>query len=122
MAILKEMTAAELVDWNLWVDDLPAEMREGVRAKPPWLLYRHAATGQRVTICSYAEDGTVTMAVGGEYNLVSFERNVFGVPITALEECDLPGSDEDTGVLLKTREEIDVYIREQRERMFGKSH
>jgi hypothetical protein len=64
------------------------------------------STGQRVFPVSYSEDGTVRVIVSGKYNLVSFEREVFGVEIDDLEECDLPGPDEPLGAIL-TADEVE---------------
>ena len=38
-------------------------------------------------------------AVTGEFNIVAFERSVFGVDPKDLEECDLPGPDDHVGSL-----------------------
>lgn len=63
----------------------------------PWKLYRMASSGHRVTPVSYGEDGTLTVAVRGKYNYVTMERQVFGVHVDDLTECDLPGPDERVG-------------------------
>jgi hypothetical protein len=52
----------------------------------------------------------MTVSVRGEFNLVSFERNVFGVKPEDLEECDLPSPDDSTGAVLSTQQEIDEFI------------
>jgi|GEM_PF-1924051 len=79
-----------------WLAERPQVIRDMVAAKPPDRLYR-IGSGHRCTIYSYAEDRTVTVYVGGEYNAVIFSRHVFGIPIDELVECDPPGPDELTG-------------------------
>lgn len=72
-------------------------------------------TGQRVTIYSYSEDGTVTVNVTGEYNLTMFDTQVFGINPDDLEPCELP--DGPTGTLMtpeqadENRETLRVMIR-----------
>ncbi len=119
MATIKEMTPEELKSWAGFLRGLPEEMREGVAAKPPWLLYSHGPTGQRVLISSYFEDGTCRMIVSARYNLVMFEREVFGVPLLELSECDLPADGEPVGSMLETQEEVDEWIAENRERILA---
>jgi hypothetical protein len=63
-----------------------------------------------VTIYSYEEDGTVTVNVSPQFNLCLFGRNVFGVPVADLEECNLPGPDEPVGAILTRPGEVDAYI------------
>ncbi len=84
--------------WKAWVDSRPAVIQVLCKQLPPNLLYRMKDTDQRVTIVSYNEAGTVTVAVTGEFNLVDFEREVFGVSPDNLEECDLPEKGEELGV------------------------
>ena len=55
------------------------------------------STGHRVTMYSYSENGTVTVNVTGDYNVVVFERQVFGISPDDLEECDLPAPGEFLG-------------------------
>lgn len=119
MATIKEPTKRDARDWERFVAGLPEHMRESVKAKPPWRLYRHLGTGQRVLISAYAEDGTVRMIVSAQFNLVVFEREVFGVPLHELEECDLPGADEEVGAILTTQEQINGWIAENRERILA---
>ena len=75
------------------------------------------SSGHRVTLYSYAEDGTVTVNVCGDWNVVTFERRVFGVSPDDLEECDVPDNDEPRGALLTERKDIDAHIEELREHM-----
>ena len=53
---------------------------------------------------------TMTVMVSGQYNRVIFERQVFGIQPEGLEECDLPGKDEELGTILTNKEEIDAHI------------
>lgn len=94
MAIIRELDQAA---WNEWVSKRPVVVQELCRRLPPDRLYLMKSSGHRVTLCSYDEDGTVTVNVTGEYNRVLFSRSVFGISPDDLEECDLPGPDEDVG-------------------------
>lgn len=92
---------------NEWLSTRPQMIQDMCAKYPPDRLYRMKDTGQRVTLYSYSEDGTVTVTVSGTYNLIAtFERNVFGVDPSSLEECDLPSKDEVLGVLVATVIEI----------------
>jgi hypothetical protein len=97
-------------DAQEWIDGRPKVIKAMIAKTPPNLLYRLKPTGQRVTIYSYSEAGTVTVLVSGQYNLTDYERRVFGVNPDDLEECDLPGPNEPLGVLLN-EEETEAYIR-----------
>lgn len=94
--------------WDAWVATRPPIIQEMCAKLPPNLLYLYKSTGQRVTIESYSENGTVTVQVSGEYNLIEFERSVFGVPQDELEECDLPPADQPVGVVLSTAQAIQL--------------
>lgn len=88
-------------EFEPWVASRPKVIQRMVATHPPNKLYRMASTGQRVTIYSYAENETVTVSVTGRFNfIIDFERQVFGIPLSDLTECDLPGPDEKLGVLL----------------------
>lgn len=93
--------------WREWVASRPEAVRVTCEKWPPDRLYRMSPTGQRVTILSYGEDGTVRVFVSGAYNFCLMPREVFGVDPTDLEECDLPGPDELLGspVLVELSEE-----------------
>lgn len=89
--------------WKEWLDKPEhAKIRAAAERLDPWTLYRLKTTGQRVYLLAFTDpggDGKVTCRVGvsGEYNLVTFERDVFGVDPDNLEECDLPGPGEVVG-------------------------
>lgn len=97
--------------WDEWVATRPPVVQELCRRLPPDRLYRMRPTGHRVTLVSYSENGTVTVDVGGEFNAVTFERQVFGVNPDDLEECDLPGADDVTGVLLTAPDEVSAFCK-----------
>ena len=79
---------AELIDqagWEEWVSTRPPIVQELCRKYPPDRLYLLNPSGQRVTIVSYSEDGSVTVNVSGLF----LDREVFGIDPNDLEECDL---------------------------------
>lgn len=86
--------------WTDWVHSLPANLREIATRIRPDTLYCMKSTGQRVYPLSYAEDGTLTVAVDGQFNALIFERQVFGIDPSDLIECDLPSKDEPLGSFL----------------------
>lgn len=97
-------TEAQQRAWRDWVAERPESIRKVAERFDPWTLYRLGSTGQRVYVLSFSEpgeDGKVTCRVGvsGEFNLVTFERDVFGIDPDDLEECDLPGPNEQLGTL-----------------------
>lgn len=91
-----EPTNAQRAAWATWVQERPECIRVVAERFQPWKLYRMKSTGHRVVVLSFAEPSdsagvTLRVAVSGEYNLVAFERQVFGIDPDDLEECDLPG-------------------------------
>ena len=103
---------AELTDaaaWEDWVSSRPPVVQDLCRRYPPDRLYSMKPPGQRVTLVSYSENGTVTVDVSAQWNVVTFERQVFGVDPATLEECDLPADDEPTGAVLTAEGEIRAY-------------
>ena len=76
MAAFKEWDQASLRAWKAWLAERPQVIRDMAASHPPNRLYRHAPTGQRVTIMAYSEDGTCRMAVTGEYNFLAMEHGV----------------------------------------------
>jgi len=101
MANVFEPTEEQQKNWAQWVAERPDNVRAVAERFLPWKLYRMRSTGHRVTVYSLGEhpDGTVTLTVNvtGEFNLLSFERRVFGISPDDLEECDLPAKDEPLG-------------------------
>jgi hypothetical protein len=110
MAKIAEINQAGL---NEWLQDRPDCIINMVKQYPPDVLYRMKSTGQRVTIVAYAENGTVRVLVSGDFNAIILDREVFGVSLEDLEECDLPDSNERLGTLLKTEEEINWYFEDR---------
>lgn len=111
MAIVRAM---DEVAWQAWVKTRPEVIQAMCAKLPPDRLYRIKSTGQRVTLHSYSEDGTVTVDITGQYNMLTFARQVFGIRSDDLEECDLPGSDEPVGALLTEEADIREFIDEIR--------
>lgn len=103
-----EPTKEQETLWLEWVAERPPAVREIAQRFEPWSLYRMKSTGQRVAILSFGEqeDGSVTLtvAVSGQFNLVMFDRNVFGIDPNDLEPCDLPAEDEAVGAVMSQRD------------------
>jgi len=95
--------------WAEWVSSRPPVIQEMCKSLPPGRLYRMKPHGQRVTIISYSENGTVTVSISGTFNAIIFERQVFGVAANSLEECDLPEAGEVLGALLTDRSDIETF-------------
>ena len=108
MAKYTEPTSKEFEAWSQWVSDRPDNVRKVAERFNPWTLYKLGPDGHRVYVLGFDEqkDGTVTLTVGisGQFNLVSFERNVFGINPDDLTECDLPTAEEVLGVVLNGQE------------------
>jgi len=104
MANIFEMTEEKKRLHDEWIASRPVVIQEMLRKYPPNKLYLMKTTGQRVTIYSYSENNTVTVNITGKYNLIDFERQVFGVAASDLEECDLPREGEKLGVLMSSDE------------------
>lgn len=104
MARIYEPTPEQEQGWAEWVETRPPPVRDVARRFEPWSLYRLKSTGQRVTIRSIASDGTLTVNVTGQFNLISHARAVFGIDADDLEPADLPGPDEPVGEAMSQRE------------------
>jgi hypothetical protein len=109
MAKVFEFDDEGLARWNAWVASRPPVIQEMCRRLPPNLLYRLKSSDHRVTLLSYSEDGTVTVSVTGEYNLVPFDRQVFGIKPEDLEECELPNG-ELLGTVLVQDVDVSAFI------------
>ena len=97
--------------YRQWVRKLPKKARALAERFDIWTLYRLKSSGDRVTLHSFNDDGTITVIVSGKFNLVMFERQVFGIAPDDLEECDLPAADEPVGAALsgaETAENLDA--------------
>jgi hypothetical protein len=120
MANITEPSNEQLRSWKSWVEERPPAVRMVAERLKPWKLYRMKSTGQRVTVYSISEPPgpgqpcTVTVDVGGAFNLVTFERRVFGVLPDDLGECDLPTEDEPTGVLFTEPADIATFVENMR--------
>lgn len=110
MANVEDPTPERQRQWDVWVRERPPAVREvlekgGVK---PWKLYRLKSSGHRVTLCSVVEhEGsppTFIVDVSGRFNLVAFDRRVFGIQPDDLEECDLPPDDAPLGSVLSSDE------------------
>lgn len=99
MAQLPNWTAEQDQYHAEWLAERPQAIKDLVAKLPPDRLYRLKTTGHRVFLYAYSEDGTVTVAVTGQFNALPFERRVFGIAPEDLEECDLPDPDEPVGSL-----------------------
>ena len=94
--------------FDKWVATLPQICQDVAKRIRPDTLYRLGETGQRVYPLSYAEDGTITVAVDSRFNFItSFERQVFGINPDDLTECDLPGPNDPVGMLADMLEPLD---------------
>lgn len=111
MANWFEPTKRQMAAWRKWVALRPPAIRAVAENFQPWGLYRMADTGSRVTIRSFDESDPVTVTVNvlGEFNLVAFERFVFGVNPEDLTPCDLPTPGDPVGVMM-SEEEADEFI------------
>lgn len=98
-----EPTPAQFAGWQEWLDGRPPHVRAVAERFEPWSLYRLKSSGHRVTVHAFDEeqDGRITVRVNieGRFNQVTFERSVFGIDPTDLEECDLPSPLEPVGAL-----------------------
>jgi hypothetical protein len=100
--------------YTAWVDSCPAIVRVVASRFRPWKLYRMKSTGHRVTVYAFDEDSTgvtLQVAVLAKYNLLVFERMVFGIDPDDLEECALPRSDELVGARMPQEEARAMFAR-----------
>lgn len=111
MANIFEPTEEQLTAWQAFLDSRPEAVRKVAEKLPPWGLFLLKSSNHRVTIYSYGEqdDGKVTVTVNvlGAYNLVDFERQVFGIEPENLESCDLPEPHEPVGTRMTQDEATD---------------
>jgi|ERR1700722_1636063 len=107
------------IAWDLWLKSRPEGIRKLCERFPPDRLYRMRSTGQRVTLVSYSEDDTLRVLVSGQYNFVSFEREVFGIKPEDLEECDLPAENALVGAVLTEDVDVEAFIDEIRPLMLA---
>ncbi len=101
---IAEPTPEQLQEWKDWVASRPECVRKIAERFEPWSLYRLKSTGQRVTLRSFYEDGTVSVFVLGKFNFLIHERCVFGIDPDDLEPCDLPDPSEVVGSIIPSPE------------------
>ena len=106
MARFHEPSPEQEATWKAWVASRPEGVRRIAERLDPWTLYVLKPTGQRVTLYSIVEDGTVTVNVTGDYNAVLFERRVYGINPDNLSPCALPASTACLGTVM-TAEDVD---------------
>ena len=81
--------------WYEWITSRPKEIQD-MAEKYNLLgdeLYRLKTTGQRVSLYSFSEDGTITALILPKYNperIMVAGKRVFGIDPADLEPCDLP--------------------------------
>jgi len=110
MAKIIEWSEDQRTVWNEWVATRPPIVQELCRQFPPDRLYKLKSSGNRVTLYSFSEDGTVTVNITGEYNAIMFDRRVFGVKPDDLIECNLPEPNESIGTVLTEENDVNAFI------------
>jgi hypothetical protein len=95
--------------WEEWKNSRPPTVKAICERLRPDRLYRLKTTGQRVTMHSINEDGTVTVDITGEYNHIDFAYSVFWINPDDLEECELPQKDELLGEWFTHEVDIEAY-------------
>ena len=101
-------------EFDAWVATRPPMIQRMCKRLPPDRLYLLKSSGHRVTLHSYSENGTVTVDITGRYNLISFDRQVFGISPDDLVECDFPPSDEPIGTMLTKKEDVLAVVNARR--------
>ena len=94
---MAEIYPIDQKEFNEWLAGRPKIIESVATRHPPNRLYRLRTTDHRVTVFSYSEDGTITVAITGQYNLLKFPRRVFCIDPDDLYECELPADDEPLG-------------------------
>jgi hypothetical protein len=112
--VMAKIRDIDQVAFDAWVATRPPVIQRLCKRLPPDRLYLIKSTGQRVTVYSWSENGTVTVDITGRYNLITFDRQVFGVDPDDLEECDFPPSDQPIGTILTDEADIEAHIDAQR--------
>lgn len=115
MARFYDPTPEQEAGWLAWVAERPPAVRAVAERLDPWSLYRMKSTGHCVSVHSLSEGPPVTLTVNvtADYNLVLFERQVFGIDPADLEPCDLPSPEDVTGAAM-TRDEVTENLDELR--------
>lgn len=102
MARIYNPTREDEEAWATWVSERPPSVRKVAERFDMWSLYRMKSTGHRVMVYSFSEGDPVTLTVDvlGDFNLVAFERRVFGIDPDDLEPCDAPQPGEPVGSVM----------------------
>ena len=74
MTKIIEWNETQQKEWNEWLSDRPESIKKLADKYPPYNLYKLKTSGQRVTMHSYWEDGTVSIWITGKFNLVMFDK------------------------------------------------
>jgi len=90
-----------------WRATRPPLIQDLIDRFPPWTLFMLKDTRHRCTIYSYNENGTLTIVISGQFNLINFGRRVFGIHPDDLTECDLPHPDEPLGITFTEEQTLD---------------
>lgn len=104
MARFTDPTPEQVTGWNEWISTRPNQIQEIAKRFDPWSLYRMKSTGQRVTIASFFENGTISVNITGDFNATLFDSNVFGIDPDDLEPCDFPEEGEVLGTMMSPNE------------------
>lgn len=116
MAKILEMSDSQRQEWDKWLNERPKIIRNLALKYPPDKLYTLKPNGNRVTIVSYCEDGTMTVFISSKYNdFLIFERQVFGIKPEDLIECEYIPNDPGR-VLYTAFEDIDNFVKSINER------
>lgn len=108
----------QLEQWEAWKARQQPAVQAMAARFDPWSVYRLKTTGQRGVIAALEEndDGTWTfsLAITGQFNLVTVDALVHGVRCEDLEPSDLPGEGEPLGTMLTKPEDIAAYVEAHR--------
>lgn len=99
MAVWINWTNKQKDLWKEWVESRPQVIQDMVKKYDLYFpkLYLLKTTGQKVTLYSFSENGTVTVNITSKFNKgiqqlgALFDRRVFGINPADLEECDWDG-------------------------------
>ena len=83
----ESLTPEQQAEWDAWLDERPASVREVAERLPPWHTYRLTTTDQLCSIDHYDEheDGQVTLSIVAWREWMPLPRGVFGINPDDLE-------------------------------------